>query len=271
VAWCAAGCRRPCWLRGLSASLLPAAGGADQGADASLQPPPGPAPGAVRAGTYLVPARRPDCGGSPQRREAGFRAGSRPGPAAVEPASALLPRRPAGRVERWWGFRPGTPIRLPVAQSNRGVVVATGHYRNGSLLALSQAEADPPPVKPSESSQGWNQASQADAAFCRPPRRFVGQLPLRPLRCSARKAAQGSRPADSAGASLSRSSNRGRGSEISGFRASEALITLATAVHRQSRDRAGSASSGFGGAVSLQGPGDPHRLPRHIATTGTHW
>ena len=39
--------------------------------------------------------------------------------------------------ELWWGFRPGTPDELPIlgASSCENLVLATGHYRNGILLA----------------------------------------------------------------------------------------------------------------------------------------
>jgi glycine/D-amino acid oxidase-like deaminating enzyme len=46
-------------------------------------------------------------------------------------------------VETWAGFRPGTPDELPVLGPDpavRGVYYATGHYRNGVLLAPVTAE-----------------------------------------------------------------------------------------------------------------------------------
>jgi glycine oxidase len=44
-------------------------------------------------------------------------------------------------VDHWAGLRPGTPDGLPLLGiSKRGVVVATGHYRNGILLAPVTAE-----------------------------------------------------------------------------------------------------------------------------------
>ncbi|MBI2682650.1 MAG: FAD-dependent oxidoreductase [Acidobacteriales bacterium] len=72
--------------------------------------------------------------------EAGFRK-------AVDPvisrslrcaAEALLPAlRSARVVERWTGLRPGSPDDLPILGPTpvRGYYVATGHYRNGILLA----------------------------------------------------------------------------------------------------------------------------------------
>ncbi|MGL5807826.1 MAG: glycine oxidase ThiO [Xenococcaceae cyanobacterium] len=40
-------------------------------------------------------------------------------------------------VEFWWGFRPGTPDELPIlgTSSCENLILATGHYRNGILLA----------------------------------------------------------------------------------------------------------------------------------------
>ncbi len=46
-------------------------------------------------------------------------------------------------VETWAGLRPGTPDDLPIigATSVHGLLVATGHYRNGVLLAPATAAA----------------------------------------------------------------------------------------------------------------------------------
>lgn len=46
-------------------------------------------------------------------------------------------------VETWAGLRPGTPDDLPIigASSVSGLLVATGHYRNGVLLAPATAAA----------------------------------------------------------------------------------------------------------------------------------
>jgi glycine/D-amino acid oxidase-like deaminating enzyme len=60
--------------------------------------------------------------------------------------------------EMWAGFRPATPDGLPVLGRGRlpGLVYATGHYRNGILLAPITAAAvlavieDRPPVVPLE-------------------------------------------------------------------------------------------------------------------------
>jgi glycine oxidase len=39
--------------------------------------------------------------------------------------------------EIWWGFRPATPDELPIlgASAWENLILATGHYRNGILLA----------------------------------------------------------------------------------------------------------------------------------------
>jgi glycine/D-amino acid oxidase-like deaminating enzyme len=44
-------------------------------------------------------------------------------------------------VESWAGLRPGTPDELPIIgkTSIEGLLVATGHYRNGVLLAPATA------------------------------------------------------------------------------------------------------------------------------------
>lgn len=73
--------------------------------------------------------------------EAGF--DSRPTAAGVESILAVIPRLTpslGGAVFKsaWAGLRPGTPDRLPLLGRPpgwRGVTLATGHYRNGILLA----------------------------------------------------------------------------------------------------------------------------------------
>jgi glycine/D-amino acid oxidase-like deaminating enzyme len=39
--------------------------------------------------------------------------------------------------ETWWGFRPATPDELPILGTSvhSNLTLATGHYRNGILLA----------------------------------------------------------------------------------------------------------------------------------------
>jgi glycine oxidase len=98
-------------------------------------------------GTYLVP--RQDglvVVGATSEAEAGFGAGLTPaGQRQLEAGlAALLPeatRWPA--MERWWGFRPGTPDGAPLLGAGpvEGLWLCTGHHRNGVLLAAVSAEA----------------------------------------------------------------------------------------------------------------------------------
>ncbi|MCX5932193.1 MAG: FAD-dependent oxidoreductase [Cyanobacteria bacterium] len=97
-------------------------------------------------GTYLVPR---DDGllvvGATSEPEAGFSAGLTPqgqrqlqdGLAALLPEAAHWPP-----MERWWGFRPGTPDEAPLLGPSpiEGLTLATGHYRNGVLLAAITAD-----------------------------------------------------------------------------------------------------------------------------------
>jgi len=53
-------------------------------------------------------------------------------------ATALYPAIADWQIEDfWWGFRPGTPDELPILGSSacENLFLATGHYRNGILLA----------------------------------------------------------------------------------------------------------------------------------------
>jgi glycine oxidase ThiO len=45
-------------------------------------------------------------------------------------------------VEQWWGFRPATPDELPILGygADPRLILATGHYRNGILLAPATAQ-----------------------------------------------------------------------------------------------------------------------------------
>jgi glycine oxidase len=97
-------------------------------------------------GTYLVPR---DDGlivvGATSEAEAGFSEGLTPtgqrqlqqGITSLLPAASLWPP-----MERWWGYRPGTPDEGPLlgASPIKGLWLATGHYRNGVLLAAITAE-----------------------------------------------------------------------------------------------------------------------------------
>jgi glycine oxidase len=97
-------------------------------------------------GTYLVP--REDgllVVGATSEPEAGFGEGLTPagqrqlqaGIDALLPAAAGWPP-----MERWWGFRPCTPDQAPLLGEGPigGLWLATGHHRNGVLLAAISAE-----------------------------------------------------------------------------------------------------------------------------------
>ncbi|MGB5240369.1 MAG: FAD-dependent oxidoreductase [Prochlorococcaceae cyanobacterium] len=97
-------------------------------------------------GTYLVP--REDgllVVGATSEPDAAFSEGLTPfGQRQLQAGiEALLPEA-AGwpPMERWWGFRPGTPDEAPLLGPSPipGLWLATGHYRNGVLLAAITAE-----------------------------------------------------------------------------------------------------------------------------------
>ena len=97
-------------------------------------------------GTYIVP--REDgliVIGATSEQNAGFQEGLTPsgqqelhkGIGALLPAANHWPQ-----MERWWGFRPCTPDEGPLLGSSllKGLWLATGHHRNGVLLAAITAE-----------------------------------------------------------------------------------------------------------------------------------
>ena len=96
-------------------------------------------------GTYLVP--REDgllVVGATSEREAGFTEGLTPfGQRQLQAGiEALLPQASQWPpMERWWGFRPCTPDEGPLlgASGLEGLWLATGHHRNGVLLAAVTA------------------------------------------------------------------------------------------------------------------------------------
>ena len=59
------------------------------------------------------------------------------GSAAERPQDTCLSWSPAPIIESWAGLRPGTPDDLPILGPTEapGVFVASGHFRNGILLA----------------------------------------------------------------------------------------------------------------------------------------
>ena len=97
-------------------------------------------------GTYLVP--REDgllVVGATSEPEAGFGEGLTPAGQRQLQAGidALLPAATGWPpMERWWGFRPCTPDQAPLLGEGpiRGLWLATGHHRNGVLLAAISAE-----------------------------------------------------------------------------------------------------------------------------------
>jgi glycine oxidase len=97
-------------------------------------------------GIYMVP--REDglvVVGATSEPEAGFHDGLTPaGQRQLEEGvGALLPEaRTWPPMERWWGFRPCTTDREPLLGEGLipGVWLATGHHRNGVLLAAITAE-----------------------------------------------------------------------------------------------------------------------------------
>jgi glycine oxidase len=97
-------------------------------------------------GTYLVP--REDgllVVGATSEPEAGFGEGLTPAGQRQLQAGidALLPSATGWPpMERWWGFRPCTPDKAPLLGKGPigGLWLATGHHRNGVLLAAISAE-----------------------------------------------------------------------------------------------------------------------------------
>jgi glycine oxidase len=97
-------------------------------------------------GTYLVP--REDgllVVGATNEPEAGFGEGLTPAGQRQLQAGidALLPTATGWPpMERWWGFRPCTPDQAPLLGKGPigGLWLATGHHRNGVLLAAISAE-----------------------------------------------------------------------------------------------------------------------------------
>ncbi len=97
-------------------------------------------------GTYLVP--REDgliIVGATSEKHVGFKEGLTPsgqmqlqeGINSLMPIASNWPH-----MERWWGFRPCTPDESPIIGKSalEGLWIATGHHRNGVLLAPVTAE-----------------------------------------------------------------------------------------------------------------------------------
>jgi glycine oxidase len=83
--------------------------------------------------------------GATSEREAGFTEGLTPfGQRQLQAGiEALLPEASQWPpMERWWGYRPCTPDEGPLLGRSGvdGLWLATGHHRNGVLLAAITAE-----------------------------------------------------------------------------------------------------------------------------------
>ncbi len=97
-------------------------------------------------GTYLVP--REDgliVAGATSNKDAGFRKGITPSgqDQLKNGINSLLPiANQWPHMDSWWGFRPGTPDAMPILGQSplKGLLLATGHYRNGVLLAAITAK-----------------------------------------------------------------------------------------------------------------------------------
>lgn len=99
---------------------------------------------------YLIPRESPDgpvvVAGATEERTGFDGALSSRGQALLEAGAVeLVPGLANAPVtERWSGFRPGTPDDLPLVGPHPeigGLLAATGHYRNGILLAPATARA----------------------------------------------------------------------------------------------------------------------------------
>lgn len=84
-----------------------------------------------RDGRIVIGATSEDVGFTPDNTPAGIQT-------LLQNATHLLPELQHYPIdELWWGFRPATPDELPILGSSpcRNLILATGHYRNGILLA----------------------------------------------------------------------------------------------------------------------------------------
>lgn len=90
--------------------------------------------------TYIVPRRNGRIIIGATSEEVGFRGGNTPQgiQTLLDRAIRLYPALADAEIEEfWWGFRPATPDEMPVlgASHCENLTLATGHYRNGILLA----------------------------------------------------------------------------------------------------------------------------------------
>ncbi|GAB4290508.1 MAG: hypothetical protein Fur0025_25400 [Oscillatoriaceae cyanobacterium] len=90
--------------------------------------------------TYIVPRRNGQIVIGATSEDVGFTPGNTPAGCAqlLNRAIRLYPALADYPIEEfWWGFRPGTPDELPILGASlcENLFLATGHYRNGVLLA----------------------------------------------------------------------------------------------------------------------------------------
>lgn len=88
-----------------------------------------------RDGQIVIGATSEDVGFAPDNTPAGVQS-------LLEAAIALYPPIQDFPIrEFWWGFRPATPDEYPILGYGpyRNLILATGHYRNGILLAPATA------------------------------------------------------------------------------------------------------------------------------------
>ncbi|HWX38841.1 MAG TPA: glycine oxidase ThiO [Candidatus Sulfotelmatobacter sp.] len=83
-------------------------------------------------------------------------------------------------VETWCGLRPGTPDQLPILgpADIEGLVFATGHYRNGILLAAVTAKLVGEWIADRRVSLGWEKFSPLRFAPAEPNRSASASSPL---------------------------------------------------------------------------------------------
>jgi thiazole synthase len=90
--------------------------------------------------TYIVPRRNGRIIIGATSEDAGFRGGNTPQgiQTLLDRSIRLYPALAHAEIEEfWWGFRPATPDELPIlgASHCENLTLATGHHRNGILLA----------------------------------------------------------------------------------------------------------------------------------------
>ena len=120
---------------------------------------------------YLVPRRNGQIVAGSTSEEAGFEKRVTPEGLRkiMDAAIELMPSlAEAEMVDTWCGLRPGTPDDLPILgpTDTPGLLMATGHYRNGILLAPITAKLIRDWILGERSSAGRCQRVFADA-ICR--------------------------------------------------------------------------------------------------------